>query len=302
MVSTADRNEVVSVFDSSRYPAGQSLQDAWLGIYQTLLWYERVVPGKRARLLRDVSNAANFPGASQEVIDAAAKVSAYLNEESKLVLHIREANDLEKPYWQTRAAKAEAFIADALGIRPEELPDHVDRMMQLDRWRGMQRNNPLGNGLRILVAHSLRRWGSTNLGYEEEKDANTWFPGINLQGRSDRPAMDVAVSNGGIPVAVVSCKWSIRHDRVSESTNECSAYRGAALTRGIPDLRYYVVTNELDGQRLGKILNQGCVTALVHVHLELVNEVGGHTDEMEAGVASGRLLDFSDWVAQSHTW
>lgn len=41
MASATDRKLVVGVFDQAVYPSGKAtLDEAWLGIYQTLLWYE----------------------------------------------------------------------------------------------------------------------------------------------------------------------------------------------------------------------------------------------------------------------
>ena len=88
-------------------------------------------------------------------------------------IHIREANDLRKSrVWQERAQHTEQYIANALGIGSQEVEPLVDKMMRLPRWQGMQRNNPLGNGLRILTAEVLRRWGSDNFQYKEEEPAS----------------------------------------------------------------------------------------------------------------------------------
>src|SRR5437764_9210808 len=148
MPSEADRDLLTRAFSEDViWPAGEpKLEDAWLGIYQLLSWYAH----------------------------------GYI--------HIREANDLKKRSWQERARKAEAYVAKALAVEPQEVAAHVDRMMQLPRWRDVmaqkgttvtcphcgqdfvlpserQRNNPLGNGLRILVAEVLRRWGDPRFVY-----------------------------------------------------------------------------------------------------------------------------------------
>jgi hypothetical protein len=101
----------------------------------------------------------------------------------------------------------------------------------------------------------------------------------------------------------MSCKWSIRHDRISDPTNECTSYKAAAVQQQIMDLRYIVVTNEMDGQRLDKILNQPCVDTLVHVHLELAQALNnGGTPMMIAGRAATRLMDLTELVKSTFTW
>ncbi len=263
MTSASDRQLVVGEFDRSLYPSGApTLDDAWLGIYQVLWWYEHGL------------------------------------------LHVREANDLKKSRtWQERARIAERYIADPLGVRPEDVPDLVDRMMRLPRWVGMQRNNPVGNGLRMLVSEVLQRWGDPRFKYEEEQKATKWFPGIQMHGRSATPSVDVAVTRGGIPRGVVSSKWSIRHDRISDPTNECTSYKSAAVQQQLMDLSYFVITNELDGQRLDKVINQPCVDGLIHVHLDLVEQLlGGLTPLMTAARAARRLFDLTEVVQLTYTW
>ncbi len=294
MTSEADRRLVVGEFEAATYPGGvPSLETAWLGVYQVLLWY--------ASPLLDIKAIA--AGGPPRVQDAVDLIESWLQSTNDAPpLHIREANDLKKKVWRSRAGVAETFIAEALGVSVMELPGLLDRMMQLPRWARMQRNNPLGNGLRILVAEILGRWGNPGLDFQEETKATRWFPGIQLPGRSRTPSIDVAVTQLDQPRAVVSCKWSIRHDRISDPTNECQEYKAAAVRRQMVGFRYFVVTNELDGQRLDKILNQPCVDGLVHIHLPLVRRITGETSLMKQAAANGKLMDLAEFVESTHGW
>lgn len=261
----ADRALVVSEFDSSTYPSGvPALEDAWLGIYQVLWWYEHGL------------------------------------------LHIHDAPALWKnKVWAEKASVAEAYMAEALGIAPSEVRNIVDRQMQLARWRGLQRNNPLGHGFRMLVSEVLRRWGDDRFEYGEEVKATRFYPGIQMPGRSAEPSIDVvAISKrSGRPRAVISCKWGIRHDRISDPTNECTQYKSASVQLQEMGLQYFVITNEMSGQRLDKVLNQPCVDALVHVSLDFVSAVnGGLTPFMTAGRAARRLFDLKELAELSYTW
>lgn len=265
MPSADDRRLVVGEFDRSLYPSGgPTLEEAWLGFYQVLWWYE--------------------------------------NE----LLHVHDAPALwESGTWRERAKQAAIYIADALGIAPAELPLHVDRMMRLDRWNGVQRNNPVGHGLRMLVCEVLRRWGDQRFEYREEQDATQWFPGIQMPGRSSTPKIDVVAirKSDRVPRAAISCKWSIRHDRISDPTNECTQYKAAAINRQIMDLTYLVATNETDGQRLDKVINQPCVDGLVHVHLDFVEHLaGGLTPLLTAARGAARLLDLTELAQATYRW
>lgn len=264
MTSLADRSLVVQAFDSAVYPAGvgQTLDTAWLGVYQTLWWYEHGV------------------------------------------LHLREANDLKKPIWQARAANVEAYVASAMGIPSSQLQTHVDLMMNLPRWKGMQRNNPLGNGLRILFSELCERFGNPIFQYPEEEDATKWFPGITMPGRSKKPKLDVAVVRkaDGQPQAVLSCKWSYKHDRISDPTNECVQYKNAAGSLQNYNLKYFVLTNELSVARLDKVLDQPCVDGLIHVHLPTVKLSEKHSSLMDYAIQTGKLMDMTDFVRGTTNW
>jgi hypothetical protein len=66
---------------------------------------------------------------------------------------------------------------------------------------------------------------------------------------------------------------------------------------------YYVATNEVDVQRLVKVVSQVCVDALVHVRLELVKYLYGKLPpEIITAMDKGRLLDLVDFVRLTHTW
>jgi hypothetical protein len=264
MPSLEDRRLIIDAFyNDCIWTAGEPrLGDAWLGIYQMLLWYEH----------------------------------GYI--------HIREANDLRKNRtWQQRATLAEREIAEALGVPAGDLHQYVDRMLNLPRWQGMQRNNPLGNGLRILVAEVLRRWGDPRFTYEEEVLAQTWFPGIQMPGRSEAPKIDVVAHREQRPRTIISCKWSGRHDRMSDVTNECQEYKAAAVRRQYMDLQHFVITNEMDGQRSDKIINQPCIDGLVLVHLPLAERLIGELTPLMAGARGARrLLDLAELVQATFTW
>jgi hypothetical protein len=286
MPSQKDKDLITRAFyDECIWPQGEpTLGDAWLGIYQMLIWYAH----------------------------------GYV--------HIREANDLKKnSTWQRRATQAEAYVAAALRIPPDGLPAHVDKMMQLPRWQDAmkdkgttmtcphcgrdfvvpeqgQRNNPLGNGLRILTAEVLRKWGDDRFTYEEEVQAVNWFPGIQMPGRSRKPKIDVMAHTDTRVRVIISCKWSGRHDRMSDVTNECQQYKQAAIQLQNMDIQHFVITNELDGQRTDKILNQPCIDGLVMVHLPLADQMGTTTPLMRQEKATGRLLDLAEFVKMTWSW
>lgn len=266
MTSAIDRALMATELANSVYPSGSlNLNEAWLGIYQTLLWYEHGLP------------------------------------------HIIDANELRgSSRWRDRARAAEKYLADALGVSTSEMPQMVDRMMSLPRWKGKQRNNPLGNGFRTLLHVVLEQFGSHDLIYDQEAKATVWFPGIRLPGRSTTPSIDILVSKarktgGAVPKAVVSCKWSNRHDRSSDPTNECPQYKSASLQMGnaASHLLYVVATSEMYDRRVEKLTNQQCVDFVVHTHLPLFEHLNGGPADFQG---SEKLIDLTKFVRMTADW
>ncbi len=90
-------------------------------------------------------------------------------------------------------------------------------------------------------------------------------------------------------------KWSLRHDRINDLTNECPSYKQAAVWRR-QNLLYIVVTNEYDPARLDKVISDTCIDSVVHVHKPAV---------VDAAALDGRadsLLDLSDLCRLTLGW
>jgi hypothetical protein len=243
----------VSIFDQAvrRYGGGPGV--AWLGMCEALLWYEKT--GLPAH--------PSLP----HIIDA--------DKLRRPASRARGGESAARPtVWQGRAAALEAYLALQMKCDAPAVRGSVDRLLRRREYRGLQRQNPLGTGFVGLVHHALSRYGSQHLVYELEMPAQEVFPGITFPGRSKAPAVDALVRKGRVPRAIVSVKWSLRHDRINDLTNECPAYKQAA-SWGRHPLEYIVVTHEYDPARLEKVLSDACIDAVVHVHKPAVVEVSG---------------------------
>lgn len=237
----------VEAFERAVYPGGvPTLGNAWLGIYQTLMWYEHGVP------------------------------------------HIIDADKLRsQTIWRERAQRVAVDLAEKLGCEPEDVEGLCDQLMKSPAYLGAQRQNPLGKAFIALVRHVLETVAQPPTMCREEVDARTIWPGIQIPGRSTSPRIDILTMKEDKPFAIVSVKWSLRHDRLGDITNECPVYKAAASWLRQP-LAYYVVTNEFDPARLGKVLNDPCVDKVIHVHKRLVTEVSGLDGRLDT------LADLSD--------
>jgi hypothetical protein len=253
------RQLAVSLFQNARYPNGLSGAVSWLGIYQVLLWYEKV----------NFMNIEALP----HIIDA-----------DKLRPPSYRPSQNSVSVWQKRAQAVEQYLAS-----------YVDLLMRTPAYQGVQRQNPLGVAFPVLVRHIMQSFGNNAVSYDLEVPAQTIFPGIIVPGRSPNPKIDIVVRNDSHVKAVISCKWSLRHDRLNDISNECPTYKQAASwTRTKID--YLVITNEYDPARLNKLLDDSCVDALVHVHKPLPTTVCGLNSRLM------NMLDLADLLIRSKTW
>lgn len=244
--------------------------NAWLGIYQVLLWYEPVNEG----------DIASLP----HIIDA-----------DKLRSPRTRQGNPSTTVWQQRAQAVERYLARQLGCNANQVQERVDMLMRQPVYERVQRQNPLGIAFPVLIRYILHTYGNNRVDYELEVPAGEVFPGITVPGRSSSPRIDIVVRKENRIRAVLSCKWSLRHDRLSDISNECPAYKQAASwTR--TQIDYIVVTNEYDPARLGKIIDDSCVDALVHVHKALPTDICGLNSRLT------RMLDLSDLITRSRNW
>jgi len=266
----------IQIFENAEYPSGLNTKTAWLGIYQTLLWYEPI-------------NCVGFTDLPH-LIDAdklrpasAAKKRIWTNPN----------------VWQKRAHSLSVYLSEQLSCEFDEVSSKTDLLLKHADYGGMQRQNTLGIAFAGLIKHVLERFGSNGLLYETEVKAAKIFPGITVPGRSGTPRIDLLIKQKNLPRAIISTKWSVRHDRLNDITNECPVYKAAyqRIYRQVHrDLLYFFVTNEYDPSRLNKMLDDSCVNGVIHVHKEAVVKVCGLNGRLI------RLIDLADFIESTSSW
>lgn len=270
--------DAVEILEHAEYPSGLSTSTVWLGIYQTLLWYEPI----------------NWLGYEDlpHIIDA---------DKLRPSSPAKRSSWTKPNVWQKRAELFSAYLAKQLGCSTDSVAEKVNLLMKRPDYEGMQRQNTLGIAFAGLVKYALERFGSSAMSYETEVEASTVFAGITVPGRSTTPRIDLLVKHHGIPRAIISAKWSVRHDRVGDITSECPAYKSGyeriyRRGRRDPGLLYYVVTSEYDPARLNKMLDDSCVDGIVHVHKAAVVDVCGLDRRLT------ELIDLADFIDAASTW
>jgi len=73
---------------------------------------------------------------------------------------------------------------------------------------------------------------------------------------------------GSTEYAIVSTKWSIRHDRLRDLLDECRVYKDHR-----PTVKFLVVTNEFMPARLKRLIENPCIDKVFHVNQDLVKRV-----------------------------
>lgn len=211
------------------------------------------------------------------------------------VPHIIDADKLRtEGMWRQRAYAFEQYLAQELHCQPNQVIQSVDRLKRSPAYQDLQRQNPLGIAFISVIAHLLETFGDRALSYRTEFPATDLFPGIRLHGRSEAPKIDLAAFRSDQLVAILSCKWSIRHDRIGDLTSECRAYKAAALwTR---HFHYYIVTNEFDPSRLAKLIGDECFDGVVHIHKKALVDACGLDGRLSP------LLDLQELFDLPATW
>lgn len=192
------------------------------------------------------------------------------------VPHIIDGDKLERGVWRERALRVQQELARQFACAEEQLPQELDRLINspISRKRP-QRQNPLGIGFVAALFHLLGHFSPAEYEFlPEEEIGRTVFPGITEAPRS-RP--DIVVVKEGREQAVISAKWSLRHDRLKDLLDECDYFK-----RLRPGLKFYTVTNEFDPARLAKVTQGYCIDQLFHVNKRLLHVAGldGRTAEL----------------------
>jgi hypothetical protein len=269
--------DAIRIFEGAEYPLGLNVATAWLGIYQTLLWCEPV-----NRL--GFNNLPHIIDADKLRPASSAKGRTWTSPSA----------------WQKRAQALAMYLAEQLRCPVEDVPNRTDLLMRHSNYAGMQRQNTLGIAFAGLVKHVLEKFGSKAVSYGTEIEAGVLFPGVTFPGRSTAPRIDVLAKRDDMPRAIISAKWSLRHDRVNDITNECPVYKAAdqrIYRHASRDrLLYYVVTDEYDPARLNKMLDDTCVDGVVHVHKTAVMEVCGLNGRL------AQLMDLTDFINATLSW
>jgi hypothetical protein len=195
-----------------------------------------------------------------------------------------------------KAEQMTQVLARHLAVERKDICSTIGRFWARKELRGVQPNNPVGHAFRTILVEYLTLFGDEKLTYEEEVDPYELFPGGDFRGRSKEPKIDIVAFNDNVPVALISCRWRYRHDRV-DIIDEAQNYVPIAR-RQYPGCRFYACVGEFAASRLEKILkNSGpnernpLIDACVHFAPVLLTEGLGENGRLEK-------IKGLDWLAE----
>jgi hypothetical protein len=198
------------------------------------------------------------------------------------VPHIMDGDKLARGAWRRRAEAVKVAIAAEFGCDPSEVVNKVDLLVKSPIFaKRPQRQNPLGIGFVASLFTALEHFSSQEYRFfPEEAIGDAVFRGIR---EAPRSAPDIVAVKNEVEVAVLSAKWSLRHDRLKDLKDECNYFKTL-----MGSLKFYAVTNEFDPARLNKVLEDYRIDGLFHVNRRLVVDVAQVDSRLQ------RLADLSD--------
>lgn len=200
------------------------------------------------------------------------------------VPRITDSNRLEHGIWRERAKQVERSLATVMSCETQEVASNLDVLMNRLYPAGTQRMNPVGIAFACAVIYLIQRF--SNKSYMWKMEARIGIDVFPELKDFRRRSVDIVIFSQASPVAVISSKWGIRHDRVRDPLEEADTYK-----QQIPSLKFFVVTNEFDSARLRKILTYPNIDSVFHVRRDLVWQLyGGKTAEL------GNLKDLTDLI------
>ncbi len=194
------------------------------------------------------------------------------------------------------------YLAEKLCIPPDAVCAQIGQFFDQTDIRALQPNNPRGHAFRSMVARFVERFGDPELDLIEEVSPHDRFPGFSFAGRSKESRIDILATRNEKPVAILSTRWTYRHDRV-DMIDEAREYLPAAR-RANPNVAFFGVTAEFVAARLKKVIavtepvahRGAALTRLVHVNPYLCRELLGHNGEL------AHLWSLADLARNSFSW
>lgn len=287
-------------------------------------WYDRTVRfTDRLQQLLGASDRASLKAQLDRLFRDCLEKLLKAKEEAKLKGENLELEDLEESEAGEGAGDVETYVPDADLVA--EFSNALREVAKLEVADAMalakdmvakarhyftverKRQNILGEGFEDLLSLlAVKVSGVAQEHIRLRKKANT-LPGFASEHNRERiESPDIAFVSGSRTDALVSVKWSIRHDRQKQWADELDCY--VALMSQPKAPRFLLVTNEFDPGRIVNAfsLDRGelKLDTIYHVSLELLElALNDHPTwgSVKAFIDAGRLKSLGDFFNELKT-
>jgi hypothetical protein len=217
----------------------------------------------------------------------------------------RERNDFKAPNGRPNAAVRRAlqlsdYLAQELCVDRSVLCDAIGTLYKTPLISEMQPHNIVGHAFRSVCVEILKKFGDGAVMYEEEVEPSVVFPGWPFDTRSKNAKLDIMARRNGVPVALISARWRIRHDRI-DVPDEMRAY-GPAARSANRNCALYGLVAEFSPVRLEKLLvhsppaRNSILDGTVHFAPNLIS------DGLEENGRLSELRSLEWLIDQTHSW
>jgi hypothetical protein len=170
-----------------------------------------------------------------------------------------------------------------------------------------KRQNVLGEGFEDLLHLLLTRVGGVSDGTIRVRKKADQLPGFATPVERRIESPDIAIVQGDRTAVLASVKWSLRHDRQKQLSDELDCYVNMLSQEQFP--QYVLVTNEYDPGRLVNVVDKlqsggHRLDHVYHMNVELLLGVLGRRAEvkgLQAMVDDGRLRSLEDLLTDFGT-
>ncbi len=242
-----------------------------------------------------VAESGEEVGLAEEVVEEAREAAAKAAAEEEFVPYAELVVEVTE-LLVSRAKMEEAAAA----LLAREIVDRAQYHLTF----GSNRQNVLGEGfedlLKLLAMHVagvpegkiiLRRKANELPGFQGQLEGNR---------RIEKP--DLAIVEGGATVHLSTVKWSLRHDRQKQLTDELDCYVQLLSQEKFPE--YVLVTNEYDPGRLKNSSNLSSrnqtINRIYHINpdllVEVLSDVPSSVAEVKELIQADRLRSLEDYL------
>lgn len=199
-----------------------------------------------------------------------------------------------------RAEQLSQYLAQQLGVPRTQLCNTIGTFYRTPIISQLQPHNIVGHSFRSICVEILKHFGDPGITYEEEVDPTSVFPGWQFSTRSRKAKLDIMARRNSVPVALISARWRLRHDRI-DVPEEMRAYGPAARTAN-QNCALYGLVGEFAPDRLEKLLVHAPPTpnpilnGAVHFAPDLISKGLGLTGRLS------QLKDLAWLIDQTFLW